>query len=166
MPAGLQIITRQGHPDFLDLPWEQPLERWSGTTDRLISVRRGLSRHVVRMVSYDGRVYALKETEQRLAEREYRVLRQLEDSRLSAVKAVGVVTGRRSRYGQDLKSVLVTRFLDFALPYQHLFRTTATSLLRDRLLDAAVVRRLSAADPACGARRGPRTLAITAIDGS
>ncbi|WP_420621641.1 DUF4032 domain-containing protein [Candidatus Poriferisodalis sp.] len=139
MPADLQIITRQGHPDFLDLPWEQPLELWSGTTDRLISVRRGLSRHVVRMVSYDGRVYALKETEQRLAEREYRVLRHLEDSRLPAVKAVGVVTGRRSRDGRDLKSMLITRFLDFALPYQHLFRTTATSLLRDRLLDAAVV---------------------------
>ncbi|WP_419554906.1 DUF4032 domain-containing protein [Candidatus Poriferisodalis sp.] len=89
------------------------------------------------MVSYDGRVYALKETEQRLAEREYRVLRHLEDSRLPAVKAVGVVTGRRSRDGRDLKSMLITRFLDFALPYQHLFRTTATSLLRDRLLDAA-----------------------------
>lgn len=139
MPAGLEIITRQGHPDFLDLPWSQPLEQWAEVTERLIRVRRGLSRHVVRMVQYDGRVYALKEIERHLAEREYRVLRHLEESRLPAVKAVGIVSGRRDSDGAELKSVLITRFLDYALPYQHVFRTTAPTMLRERLLDAAAV---------------------------
>ncbi len=137
--SGLTILTRQGHPDYLDLPWDRPLAEWHDVTERLIRVRRGLSRHVVRMVQYDGRVYALKETEQALAEHEYRVLRHLEDERLPAVRAVGVVSGRRAADGSALQSVLVTRFLDFALPYQYLFRTTSPSLLRDRLLDAAVV---------------------------
>ena len=137
--SGLTILTRQGHPDYLDLPWDRPLAEWNDVTERLIRVRRGLSRHVVRMVQYDGRVYALKETEQALAEHEYRVLRHLEDERLPAVRAVGVVSGRRDAAGSALQSVLVTRFLDFALPYQYLFRTTSPSLLRDRLLDAAVV---------------------------
>lgn len=91
------------------------------------------------MVQYEGKVYALKETEHRLAEHEYRVLRQLEDARLPAVKAVGVVRGRCGHDGSELKSVLITRFLDFALPFQHLFRTTSPTVLRDRLLDAAVV---------------------------
>jgi len=91
------------------------------------------------MVQYDGQVYALKETEQPLAEHEYRVLRRLEDERLPAVTAVGVVSGRRDQDGTELLSVLVTRFLDFSLPYQHLFRTTSTVELRDRLLDAAAV---------------------------
>ena len=135
----LSITTRQGHPDFLDLPWDRPLGRWEEATDRLIRVRRGLSRHIVRMVQYEGGVYALKETEHPLADHEYRVLRWLEDSRLPAVRAVGVVSGRRGSDGSDLKAVLITRFLDFALPYQYLFRTASPAVLRDRLLDAAVV---------------------------
>lgn len=135
----LSIITRQGNPDFLDLPWDRPLERWEEATDRLIRVQLGLSRHIVRMVQYEGRVYALKETEYPLADHEYRVLRRLEDSRLPAVRAVGVVSGRRGSDSSDLKAVLITRFLDFALPYQYLFRTTSPAELRDRLLDAAVV---------------------------
>ena len=28
MPARLQLIARTGHPDFLDLPWDEPLEEW------------------------------------------------------------------------------------------------------------------------------------------
>ena len=133
------MVTRQGHPDFLDLPWDRPLKHWDDLTDRVVRVRRGRSRHVVRMVRYEERVYALKETQYSLAQHEYRVLRHLENERLPAVRPVGVVTGRRTSDGTDLDSVLVTRYLDFSLPYQHVFRTTSANLLRDRLLDAAVV---------------------------
>ena len=126
LSRGSRSSRGRGIPDHLDLPWDRPLEQWHDVTERLIRVRRGLSRHVVRMVQYDGRVYALKETSQALAEHEYRVLRQLEDERLPAVRAVGVVSGRRAADGSELDSVLITRFLDFALPYQYLFRTKPT----------------------------------------
>ena len=63
MPARLQLIARTGHPDFLDLPWEAPLEEWQHA--RLVEVVRGIHRHVVRFVEYEGpigpRLYALKE---------------------------------------------------------------------------------------------------------
>ena len=95
----MSVVTRQGHPDFLDLAWDRPLKHWDDLTDRLVQVRRGRSRHVVRMVRYDERVYALKETQYSLAQHEYRVLRHLEDERLPAVRAVGVVTGRRASDG-------------------------------------------------------------------
>ena len=72
MPARLQLLARTGHPDFLDLPWERPLERW--THERLVNVVAGIHRHVVRFVEYDGRLYALKELPRRYAEREYRLL--------------------------------------------------------------------------------------------
>ena len=52
MPARLQLIARTGHPDFLDLPWDVPLEDW--THDRLVEVVRGIHRHVVRFVEYDA----------------------------------------------------------------------------------------------------------------
>ena len=35
-PARLQLIARTGHPDFLDLPWDEPLAEW--TSDRLVEV--------------------------------------------------------------------------------------------------------------------------------
>ena len=111
--VGLSIITRHGHPDYLDLPWDRPLEEWQDVTERLIRVRRGLSRHVVRMVQYEGRVYALKETERPLAEHEYRILRRLEDARLPAVRAVGVVNGRPESDGSELGRNLASAATDW-----------------------------------------------------
>ena len=48
----LQMAAPGGHPDFLDLPWGVPLEGWE--SDRLVEVPRGIARHVVRFVNYDG----------------------------------------------------------------------------------------------------------------
>ncbi|WP_419840967.1 DUF4032 domain-containing protein [Candidatus Poriferisodalis sp.] len=137
--AGLSVVTRQGHPDFLDLPWGRPLAEWGDHTERLVELRRGRSRHIVRMVRYGERVYALKETRPRLAQHEHRLLRHLEEERLPAVRPIGVVTGRHDGGGTELDSVLITRYLDFSLPYQHVFRTVSAPRLCDRLLDAAVV---------------------------
>ena len=73
VPATLQLLARTGNPDFLDLPWEQPLDLWEH--ERIVEVVRGIHRHVVRFVDYDGRIYALKELPERLARREYGLLR-------------------------------------------------------------------------------------------
>ena len=58
---------------MLDLPWDMPLEEWPEWY--LISLPRGISRHVVRFTRLNGRVYALKEVVESYAEREYRLLR-------------------------------------------------------------------------------------------
>lgn len=137
MSAPIQIVGRPGHPDFLDLPWERPLAEWHG--GRLVRVARGISRHVVRFVDYEGRVYALKETEQPLAEREYRLLRALAERGLPAVEAVAVVSGRVTPDGDPLGAVLVTRFLDYALPYRYLIGGAPTEALRHALVDAMAV---------------------------
>ena len=75
-PTRFQLVARTGHPSFLDLPWDEPLEEWQ--TRRLVNVIRGISRHVVRFVDYEGRLYALKELPERPARREYSLLRRLE----------------------------------------------------------------------------------------
>lgn len=84
-----QLLTRARLPDFLDLPWERPLTKWD--SPRLVEVTRGIGRHVVRFVEYEGRVYALKELPERLAEREFRLLRQLEERSIPVVELVGLV---------------------------------------------------------------------------
>ena len=134
MPARLQLIARTGHPDFLHLPWEEPLAEWK--SDRLVEVVRGIHRHVVRFVEYDGplgpMLYALKELPAPIARREYGLLRQLAADEMPVVEAVGVVTDR----GDDLEAVLITRHLDYSLPFRTLFARGSVPDLRRRLLDA------------------------------
>src|SRR5205814_4061930 len=79
---------------------------------------RGFGRHVVRFVELAGALYALKELPPRLADREYRLLTALEHEAMPAVEAEGIVADRGSSEGEELESVLITRHLDFSLPYR------------------------------------------------
>ncbi|HYH95081.1 DUF4032 domain-containing protein [Hyalangium sp.] len=138
-PIGLTAIQiRQGHPDFLDLPWNLPLGEWEGKCTRLVQVPRGLSRHEVLFVSYGKVIYALKELPPRVGQREYEVLRGLEERELPAVAAVGLVkarTGSEPSEGEE-SSVLITRYLEGSLPYRTLFMNQGLERYRERLLDA------------------------------
>ena len=130
-----QLVARTGHPDFLDLPWHLPLEEWESS--RLVDVARGISRHVVRFVDYDGALYALKELPQRLARREYRLLRHLAEESVPAVDVVGVVADRVPLAGSGpLEAVLITSYLEFSLPYRTLFTGPRVPDLGNRMLDA------------------------------
>jgi hypothetical protein len=126
----VQILARTGHPDFLDLPWTEPLAEWRN--ERIVQVVRGISRHVVRFVEYDGAIYALKELPAHFARREYGHLRHLGAEGMPVVEAVGVVTDR----AEDLQAVLITRHLDYSLPYRALFGTRGIANLRSKLLDS------------------------------
>ena len=125
-----RLTARTGHPSFLDLPWEEPLAEWD--TPRLVNVIRGISRHVVRFVEYDGALYALKELPERPARREWTLLRRLEGQALPVVEAVGIVTER----GDELDPILITKHLEYSLPYRALFSGAAIPDLRTHLLNA------------------------------
>ncbi len=128
----VEIVTRGGHPDFLDLPWGQPLEDWDHP--RLVKMAHGISRHVVRFVRYDDRAYALKQTTPHAAWTEYRVLRALREAHLPVVEPVGLVTPA----DPDGPAMLITRYLDFSLPYWYVIGRD-DQFPGERLLDAAVV---------------------------
>jgi len=118
---------------LLDLPWEQSLARWDETGHRFRELPVGPSRHLVRFLVSDGLVYALKELPAAVAEREFSVLRHLEDAGLPAVRAVGLA--ERPDRGD---SVLVTEYLRHSMQYRRLLmrlREVSTDY-RDRLLDA------------------------------
>ena len=124
----LQLVPKPGRPDFLDLPWDEPLDEWE--SDRLAVVARGIGRHVVRFVEYDGIFYALKELPHELAHREYRLLRSLNQAGLHAVEAVGIV------HRPELEDVLITRYLEFSLPYRIVLARKPVADVRERLLEA------------------------------
>ena len=131
-----QFVPSSELHELFELPWSEPLASWDEA--RLVRMARGVSRHVVRFVRAHDRVFALKETTTELAEREYSRLRLLALERLPAVEAVGLVTDRSGPDG-DLPAVLVTRYLDYSLPYRYLFSIEPGQGIDRRLIDAAVV---------------------------
>jgi Domain of unknown function (DUF4032)/Lipopolysaccharide kinase (Kdo/WaaP) family len=121
---------------LLTLPWSEPLARWQD--DRLVEIRqRGISRHVVRFVYDDGTLYALKELSERLARREYRLLRTLAGLNIPAVEAVGIAVDRDPDNPQA-DAVLVTKFLTYATTYRAVFSHPRGIQPMDGLLDALV----------------------------
>jgi hypothetical protein len=130
----LQLLAAPSDPALLDLPWNLPLEEWP--EDQLVVLPRGISRHVVRFVRLGSSVYAVKEVGEQIALREYGLLRQLERRDLPAVEAVGVLSGRVTDGGEPLDSALITRHLQFSLPYRALFSSTLRPDTAGRLLDA------------------------------
>jgi hypothetical protein len=133
----LQFADPSDHPQLGRLPFAQDLEDWD--LPHMHGVL-GLHRHVVRLVELgdDGHrtSYVVKELPDHLAEREYRLLRGLVEDRLPTVIVVGVVTERSG--GRD--GLLITRHLDYSLPYRTLLSGRGLSIpyLGDRLLDSLV----------------------------
>jgi len=111
------------------LPWHLPLEEWP--EDPILAEKRGISRHVVRLVRAsndpDAEVYAVKETVSEFANREYVILRQLSQMNAPCVEQVAVVEGRTDAKGEELPCAIVTRFLPYSLPYRVLLSGAVTA---------------------------------------
>ncbi|MBG0825115.1 DUF4032 domain-containing protein [Planomonospora sp. ID91781] len=133
----LQLTGSPSDPDLLRLPWDVPLEKWP--EHRLVSLPRGISRHVVRFARLSGRVYAIKEISEHYAKREYRLLWDLHRLDTPAVEPVAYVTGRTGADGEPLDSALITQHLQFSLPYRAVMSGTIRPDTLNRLLDALAV---------------------------
>ena len=102
----------------------------TGSPDRLAVVARGIGRHVVRFVEYDGRFYALKELPHEIAHREYRLCAR------STRKGCRRSRPSGSSHRPELEDVLITRYLEFSLPYRLVLARKPVADVRARLLDA------------------------------
>jgi hypothetical protein len=111
------------------LPWHLSLEDWP--EDPALAEKRGISRHVVRLVRAtkdpDSQVYAVKETVSEFANREYKILRELNHLNAPCVEQIAVVEGRTDKNGEELPCVIVTRFLPYSLPYRILLSGSVTA---------------------------------------
>jgi hypothetical protein len=135
--VALEISAARPDPALLDLPWQLPLETWP--EEHLAALPRGISRHVVRFVRLSNRVLAVKEIKTDIAFREYGLLRTLGRLDLPCVEPFGIVSGREQEDGTELDGCLVTRHLQFALPYRALFSQTLRPDTAKRLIDALAV---------------------------
>ncbi len=132
-----QLRLSPDMPQMLDLPWHVPLEEWRTATPRFVEVQAGISRHTVIFVSYDEAVFALKRLPLPAAEKEYRNLQWLESRKLPAVRPAGLALPPGPAAGGE-EAILISRYLDFSLPYLHLFRQADAVHSQDALLDSLV----------------------------
>lgn len=130
----LDISAARPDPALLDLPWSVPLADWPA--ERLAALPRGISRHVVRFARLSGGIVAVKEIKADLARNEYRLLRQLRRLDLPCVEPLAVVSGRIDAHGKPLDACLVTRHLQFSLPYRIVFSQNLREDTAVRLADA------------------------------
>ena len=105
----------------IGLPWEEPLEEWP--EDPALTEKRGISRHIVRLVRADdedpnSEIYAVKETVIEFAKREYKALNELKRLGAPSVEPVAVIEGRTNISGEELPCAIATRFLPYSLPYR------------------------------------------------
>lgn len=133
----LQITAAKPDPALLSLPWDIPLEEWPN--EILAALPRGISRHVVRFVKLSGQVLAVKEIGETVAFNEYELLRQLQRTDVPSVEPVGVITGRKDKNGERLEAVLITKHLQFSLPYRSLYSQELQPDTAGRLIDALAV---------------------------
>jgi hypothetical protein len=131
--AQLSIRLRAASPGLIALPWLEPLGEWPEDAADFRELQVGPSRHLVRFVEADGVLYALKELPSRVADKEYRVLRDLELRELPAVHPVGLVDQADAGH-----SILVTEYLGHSWQFRRLFSRLPRSVgkHRERLLDA------------------------------
>jgi hypothetical protein len=129
----LQVAHPTDHPGIEDLPFDHPLATWQ--LERMHGVL-GVHRHEVRLIELGDLTYVIKELPDDLARRVYRLLRGLADDGLPTAEVVALVTER----SDGLDGVLVTRHLDYSLPYRSLLsgRGLTIPFLGERLLDALV----------------------------
>ena len=132
-----RFLSAKPDARLIPLPWNVPLAKWP--TEHLVALPRGISRHVVRFITVGDEVYAAKEVIEHLAIHEYRLLHDLTRLGTPAVEAVAVVSGRQDLEGNPLDSILITKHLEFALPYRSLFTPGVRHETVMRLLDAAKI---------------------------
>jgi len=127
----LHIAKPGEHTALVEWPFAERLDDW--TIPGLYEVA-GLHRHVVRLIEADDTTYVVKELPDRLAEREWRLLRELGDAGLPTAEVVGVVVER----ADDADGLLITRNIDYSLPYRVLLSGSGVHIpyLGDRVLDA------------------------------
>lgn len=137
MPASLTITASSIDAGLLALPWSTPLGEWPSET--IVSLPKGISRHLVRFANLSGRVVAVKETTAEMARREYEMLGSLARLDVPCVDRVAVIGGRRDAKGEELPAALVTSHLRFSLPYRALFTQVLRPDTANRLVDALAV---------------------------
>jgi hypothetical protein len=141
-------LAEGGRSPLVFLPWDRPLQDWDGHGVRILDVKSGLSRHIVRFVDVRGRKFAVKETSAESAGREFLRYTDLTRLRIPTLRPAGVVfrgegveavpTPVGPQFRQRETGYLVTELMDNVIPDSFLFRRAFRTENRNRIWDAVI----------------------------
>ena len=130
------------------LPWRTPLDEWSDKKVKIIPVKSGLSRHVVRFIERGSHRYAVKETTFASARKEFDNYRDLLRREIPTLLPVGFVVRNdgvqavHTSVGVQREEIetgyLVTELMEKVIPDSHLYRRGFTTENRKRIWDAVI----------------------------
>lgn len=129
-----ELTIRAGHPDFLELPWNESIVTWD--VPHMITLPKGISRHEVRFFQYPQGIYVVKELSERAARQDYTVLRALEAMGAPAVAPVGVVDRRHPDRHAEQSAALITEYEPFSFSYRELLAGPGFGPRRTQMLNA------------------------------
>lgn len=142
------LFDPESMPLLQRLPWHKPLTKWTKRDAQFLTIRSGLSRHVVRFMSIKGQAFAIKETAAPVAEKELRSYERLRDLGIPTLLPVGMAvrddgvipvdTPLGQQFVENSVGYLVTSLLEYSLPNYHLFKRSFTRENRRRIWDAIV----------------------------
>lgn len=133
-----ELHIRERFPDFLDLPWDYPLEEWKHQSNRIIELDKGISRHTVVFVNTHDNTYAIKNYNKKLAKKEYDILRKAESMEFPSVTPVGwgIVEFKDFNEEEHDSGILITEFLKNSIPFRSIFKDKSLERYRIKLQDA------------------------------
>ncbi|MBW3666030.1 MAG: DUF4032 domain-containing protein [Actinobacteria bacterium] len=129
-----RLHIRPGNPDFLDLPWEEPISDWDHR--RLVEMPTGIHRHPVVFVAYEEGVFAVKELPASLAENEFEVLSTLEGFTTRAAEPAGLMERVWVDAHSEQAAAVITRYVRYAFPYRTVVSGPGFGRRRTQMLDA------------------------------
>ncbi len=143
-------VGRDDWSRLVALPWGVPLAEWAEQGVTMLSIRRGLARHVVGFVALGAHRYAVKETGPAAAAREIRALEQLRLRGCRALEPVGYVVTRgepiaigevagQIAYLSGDTGYCITRLAERVLPQSILYSYPFTEPNKRLLLNAVAV---------------------------
>ena len=146
------FMDRNNRQRLETLPWQYPLDEWPNHGVVPLSIRRGESRHPVIFVERGDVRYAIKETTPRMAEREIRILREIERRGIPALSPVGNVLvpsspilleasgpGNVPQYISGDRGYTVTMLAPRVIPQVLLFRVPFTRRNKRRIWSAVAI---------------------------
>lgn len=142
------FISPNDHNHLVLLPWQTPLEHWHDHRVKMVHVKSGLSRHVVRFIASGKRHYAVKETTPESAGREYERYLQLTALDVPTLSPVGIVCRNdgtdvvHTPVGTQVQMMetgyLITELMEKVIPDSFLFKRAFSEESRNRIWDAVI----------------------------
>jgi len=131
------------------LPWYKPLTDWNKRDSNFMTIKSGLSRHVVRFVKVRNKAFAIKETSGRTAQREFDSYIRLHQMGINTLRTVGLVIREDSplfietQVGTQIEpsetGYIITELLEYSIPHYFLFKRSFNKENRQRIWDAIAV---------------------------